>query len=553
METAIGYQLVLVWLAVGTISYTICGAVYRLFLSPISHFPGPKLAALTMWYEFYYDIILKGQYVWKIRDLHKEYGPIVRINPYEIHINDLEFFDTLFSNDRQAAKWEWSVRQFGLPDSFFQTIQPDLHRMRRSVFNQYFSMNKVRALLPLVQERVDKLTDRFRDFKDTGKLIQLENSYGALANDVVMEYSFARHDSKIEHPEFDPAWFRANHMAAQEAALMKHFFFIQRFILSLPRFILRKLSPAVAGIIAETEVFPLRTTSQYVLTIQHFSKQIKDIRSDASVARAQTHPTVFHDVLESKLPPHEKTTERLAKEAQALVGAGTDTTSWALSVGTFYLLDNSSILRKLKTELSVVDPDSTGRTPLATLQSLPYLTAFINETLRLTYGVTHRHHRIFPTPLIYNPQWTIPPGTPVSMTMVLLNETPTIFPSPKTFRPERWIEDPGLARYNTSFSRGSRKCIGLNLALAELYTALAAVAVRFGTKDVRSEKDQGILEFSSITLDCKGPKVGHRDLYTRRSQMWKPEDIVMSRMIELKARLTSEQEIFDPIMILRSP
>lgn len=29
--------------------YTVYGAIYRLFLSPLSKFPGPKIAALTSW------------------------------------------------------------------------------------------------------------------------------------------------------------------------------------------------------------------------------------------------------------------------------------------------------------------------------------------------------------------------------------------------------------------------------------------------------------------------------------------------------------------------
>lgn len=49
-------------------------ALYRLFLSPLADFPGPKLAALTSWYECYYDVIKPGQYVWKIQELHKHYG-----------------------------------------------------------------------------------------------------------------------------------------------------------------------------------------------------------------------------------------------------------------------------------------------------------------------------------------------------------------------------------------------------------------------------------------------------------------------------------------------
>lgn len=48
--------------------------VSRLLLSPLAKFPGPKLAALTNWYEFYYDVILQGQFTAHIQDLHKRYG-----------------------------------------------------------------------------------------------------------------------------------------------------------------------------------------------------------------------------------------------------------------------------------------------------------------------------------------------------------------------------------------------------------------------------------------------------------------------------------------------
>lgn len=54
--------------------YVILSVVYRLFFSPLSKFPGPKLAAATFWYEFYYDAVLKGRYVFKIGELHEKYG-----------------------------------------------------------------------------------------------------------------------------------------------------------------------------------------------------------------------------------------------------------------------------------------------------------------------------------------------------------------------------------------------------------------------------------------------------------------------------------------------
>jgi hypothetical protein len=54
--------------------YLVCLAIYRLYLSPIAKFPGPKLAALSLWYEFYHDVVRGGQYCFKISELHDQYG-----------------------------------------------------------------------------------------------------------------------------------------------------------------------------------------------------------------------------------------------------------------------------------------------------------------------------------------------------------------------------------------------------------------------------------------------------------------------------------------------
>lgn len=54
--------------------YFIVLLVYRLYLSPIAKFPGPKLAAATYLFEGYYDVVQRGKYTFKIRDLHAKYG-----------------------------------------------------------------------------------------------------------------------------------------------------------------------------------------------------------------------------------------------------------------------------------------------------------------------------------------------------------------------------------------------------------------------------------------------------------------------------------------------
>lgn len=60
--------------AVTLFAYLVCLAIHRLYLCPIAKFPGPKLAALTLWYEFYHDVVRGGQYVFKIDELHEQYG-----------------------------------------------------------------------------------------------------------------------------------------------------------------------------------------------------------------------------------------------------------------------------------------------------------------------------------------------------------------------------------------------------------------------------------------------------------------------------------------------
>lgn len=91
-------------------------AIKRLYLSPIAHIPGPKLAALTQWYESYYDIWLGGQYTFRILEMHREYGPIVRISPWEVHIGDPEFFSELYTGpSRRREKWAFYTKQASMP------------------------------------------------------------------------------------------------------------------------------------------------------------------------------------------------------------------------------------------------------------------------------------------------------------------------------------------------------------------------------------------------------------------------------------------------------
>ena len=147
------------------------------------------------------------------------------------------------------------------------------------------------------------------------------------------------------------------------------------------------------------------------------------------------------------------------------------------------------------------------------LEQLPYLTAVITEGLRIGYGVSHRMQRLFPdTALQYN-GYTVPPMTPVSMTSGLLHDNPEFFPDARTFRPERFLEQPSLRKYLVPFSRGSRQCAGLNLAYCELYLTLAAMFApgRFKLElfdtDITDVETMHDFVNTSPKLDSKGIRV----------------------------------------------
>lgn len=60
--------------AVSFVLYAVFLSIYRLYISPISKFPGPKITALTGLYEAYYNIVQGGKFTFKIRELHGRYG-----------------------------------------------------------------------------------------------------------------------------------------------------------------------------------------------------------------------------------------------------------------------------------------------------------------------------------------------------------------------------------------------------------------------------------------------------------------------------------------------
>jgi cytochrome P450 len=110
--------------------------------------------------------------------------------------------------------------------------------------------------------------------------------------------------------------------------------------------------------------------------------QIRDVLAGRNhEAKAASHKTLFHEILSSNLPPEELRLNRLQNEAMGMIGAGVETTKWALSVGCFHILDNPPIQARLRAELEAAIPDPFNIPPWSELEKLPYLSAIVTESL----------------------------------------------------------------------------------------------------------------------------------------------------------------------------
>ena len=178
-----------------------------------------------------------------------------------------------------------------------------------------------------------------------------------------------------------------------------------------------------------------------------------------------------------------------------------------MAITHFHLISNPPIMAKVRAELLTVQENASW----TELEQLPYLSACIAEGNRLSFGVTARACRIAPDEALQYKGYTIPPGTPVSMTTLCVHTDEDIFPDPWTFNPDRWLGPEGLARrkFQMAFNKGGRNCIGINLAHAELFLVIAAVAryemelFETDTSDVEFRHDYQV---AYPKLDTKGVK-----------------------------------------------
>lgn len=439
--------------------------------------------------------------------MHKEYGPIVRINPYELHVADSEFIDKLYPTvAKNVAKWTWSAGMFGSTEMTFGTVGHAMHRSRRGAISNFFSKASVRRLQPVIQALVNKLCDKLQKKSESGEIVNMVHAYSALTQDVITEYCYSDCRNVLDMEDFSPWYFELVQKPSELSHLIKQFPRLLPALNLLPNWWVRATNPLFAQLRAQQEGYSL---------------QVQSILSDKEQAGSDRHPTVFHSLRDDpELPPSEKALSRLVMEAQSLIGAGTLTSTHMLSMTTYHILANPPVLSKLMAELEKAIPDTATIPSLQELEHLPYLSAVICEGLRISYGTVHRLQRVHPDKSLIFRDWTIPPGTPVGMSPQDMHDDPNVFPEPRKYDPSRWLgsEKGEKLKYLLNFGRGTRQCVGMNLAQAEFHLAIAMVFRKLGAQmqlyDTDRERDVDIKHDFFVTnpsLDSRGVRVSFKE------------------------------------------
>ncbi|KAI7746938.1 hypothetical protein M8C21_020667 [Ambrosia artemisiifolia] len=168
---------------------------------------------------------------------------------------------------------------------------------------------------------------------------------------------------------------------------------------------------------------------------------------------------------------------------QALITAGSDTTSvtltWALSL----LLNHPNVLKTAQDEID----EHVGRDRLveeSDIKNLVYLDAIIKETLRLyPAGPLSVPHESMEDCVVSG--YNIPKGTRLLVNLWKIHRDPNIWLDPYEFKPERFLTsqkdiDPKGNHFELlPFSSGRRMCPGVFFALQVLPLTLATVIQQF--------------------------------------------------------------------------
>jgi cytochrome P450 family 135 len=152
----------------------------------------------------------------------------------------------------------------------------------------------------------------------------------------------------------------------------------------------------------------------------------------------------------------------LRDELMTLLVAGHETTATSLAWAVERLVRHPEKLRRLREEVAAGEED--------------YLDAIVKETLRLRPVLPIVVRRL--TEPMEIGGHLLPAGASVAPCIYLIHRRPDVYPEPRRFLPERFLDEPAGTYTWIPFGGGVRRCLGASFALFEMKRVLSAIVTR---------------------------------------------------------------------------
>ncbi|KAJ9649898.1 hypothetical protein H2198_010782 [Neophaeococcomyces mojaviensis] len=450
---------------------------------PLAHVPGPILPRVSSLWLIYHAWI--GDECTVVHGLHERYGPIVRTGPFSVDIADGEALHDIYSAKGGFLKAVF-YGNFAIDGhaSIFSEIVPEKRAPRAKAVLPLFATGNLRTgkhvLEGIVQRFVRQVQKEAEVSRREDKAVNLLDLTRGLAVDAVTGYLFGRAYGGIEHgmsrsekkaitAEARDGKTSSGGMSAN--GMVDIFVSVGRFWY-LPDW-------AFQWVEWLDNKFGAGSAEEVGVSIGLVDDFVAGIVNDAATAIAKEKADAnVNGVTPTSYPGRLLSAGISVSETRAqckdLIFAGTDSTGMNLATIIFYLMTRPKTYQKLRDEVL-----STEVTDLMEIQAMPYLRGVVREGLRLSMANPSRLPRVVPPSGWTFKDVSFPFGTEVSCTPYELHLNPKVFPEPLAFRPERWVEDATsnlMERDAIPFGLGPRQCIARNLATAELFLAVKALA-----------------------------------------------------------------------------
>ncbi|MEM8721610.1 MAG: cytochrome P450 [Cyanobacteria bacterium P01_G01_bin.39] len=203
-------------------------------------------------------------------------------------------------------------------------------------------------------------------------------------------------------------------------------------------------------------------------------RQIDHLLQSECDLRRENPDTMGKDILSLLLSAKDEAGQPMSDaeikdELMTMLFAGHETTASSIAWSFYWLHRLPEVKDKFQAELNAM----ADNTDLAAVAKLPYLSAVVSETLRLQPVVAFVVRQLKqPWELM---GYQLDAGTSLFPSIHLTHYREDIYPEPKKFKPERFIEQQFSPYEYLPFGGGNRRCIGYAFALYGMKLALATI------------------------------------------------------------------------------